>query len=171
MPPNRLLYLLRHAKSDWGEPGIEDHERPLAPRGQRATGLLADHVRAAGIAPDVVLVSSAHRTLQTLEGVAPPGERVIDPELYGASPGTVLAKLQSLGDDIGSAMVIGHNPTMQALVLQLGGSAAGDELPEVQRKFPTGALATLSFKGTWRDLVPGGARLDAYVHPRQLQGR
>jgi phosphohistidine phosphatase len=171
MPPNRILFLLRHAKSSWDEPGIEDHERPLAPRGRRAAGLLADHMRSAEIEPELVLCSSARRTRETLEGVGPPGEWLIESDLYAASPGTVLARLQRLPDDVRSAMVIGHNPTMQVLVLRLVAAGSGADLSEVQRKYPTGALATLTFEGGWNELAPGRARLEAYVRPRQLEGR
>jgi phosphohistidine phosphatase len=78
-------------------------------------------------------------------------------------------------------MVIGHNPAMQMIVLRLAGSgparvdghasvADSSDLGEVQRKFPTGALATLSFECGWSELAPGRARLDAFVRPKQLGG-
>jgi phosphohistidine phosphatase len=173
VPANRFLYLLRHAKSSWDDPGLEDHERPLAPRGRRAVAVLAEHVRSAGITPDLVLCSSARRTQETLEGVDPAGERVIEPVLYLASPGELLARLQELPESIGSAMLVGHNPAVQVLSLRLADPETSHEaeLADIQRKFPTGGLATLTFAGSWRDLAPGGARLVAYVRPKQLEGR
>ena len=85
----------------------------------------------------------------------------------------MLERLQRLPDDLGSAMVIGHNPAMQVLVLRLAASGAASELDEsglleIQRKYPTGALATLEFEGAWSELGPGRARLTGYVRPRQL---
>src|SRR5436309_16089132 len=71
------LYLLRHAKSSWDEPGVPDHDRSLAPRGHRATKLLAEHLRRERIAPALVLCSSAKRALQTLEGIAPGFDTVV----------------------------------------------------------------------------------------------
>ena len=71
-----LIYLLRHAKSSWDEPALLDHERPLAKRGRKAAALLREHFDEAGVAPDLVLCSSAVRAIQTLEGVReglPPG--------------------------------------------------------------------------------------------------
>ena len=68
-------------------------------------------------------------------------------------------------------MVVGHNPTLQALVLRLAGGDAvadGSSLAEVRRKFPTGALATLTFDGTWEELSPRSARLASYVRPKSL---
>ena len=85
------------------------------------------------------------------------------------SGGMNVAFLDSI-DDVRSAMVIGHNPTMQVLALRLAapdaGVADGSDLAEIQRKFPTGALATLTFEGGWSTLAPGAARLTAHHHAR-----
>ena len=85
-----LIYLLRHAKSSWDEPELLDHERPLAKRGRKALALLREHFHEVGVAPDLVLCSSAVRAVQTLEGVReglPAGARVeIESDLYAAAP-------------------------------------------------------------------------------------
>jgi phosphohistidine phosphatase len=170
--PNKQLFVLRHAKSSWDNPGLDDHERPLAPRGRRAAELLAGHLRENGISPALVLCSSARRTRETLEGVAPGGEVSIEDELYGATTSALVERLQRVPDDVGSVMLIGHNPALQMLVLRLAGStraaAADGYLAEVERKFPTGALATLEFDAPWSELAPGSARLTAYVVPKSL---
>ena len=57
----RTLYLLRHAKSSWDDPKLDDFERPLAPRGIKACKLMAAHIRKSGIAPDLILCSPAIR--------------------------------------------------------------------------------------------------------------
>ena len=175
MPPTRVLYLLRHAKSNWDAPELEDHERPLAPRGRRAAGALAEHIRSAGIEPELVLCSSARRARETLEGVDPSGERMIEDELYGAAAGPLLERLQQLPDSLHTAMVIGHNPTLQVLALRLtfpgNGAGDGSDLAELQQKFPTGALVTLKFEGSWSDLGPGRTRLAGFVRPRELERR
>jgi len=172
MPGTKRLFVLRHAKSSWDNPGLEDHERPLAPRGQRACSVMAEHIRATGIEPELVLCSSSRRTRETLQGVDPPGERVIEDELYSATAQGVLDRLHQVPDSVGSVMLIGHNPASQMLVLRLSrrddGSAAGPERTEVERKFPTGALATLTFEGTWSELASGGARLTEFLTPRKL---
>ena len=167
---DRRLYLLRHAKSSWDDPALADHDRPLAPRGRRAAKLLAEHLQRERIAPDAVLCSSARRARETLEGIAPAlGDRDsvhVEPELYGASSGDVLERLRRLPDTVKSAMVIGHNPAVQELTLSLAGS--GEEIEQVMRKYPTGALATLAFDGSWRALEPRAARLDGFVTPKDL---
>lgn len=173
MAPERQLFILRHAKSSWDDPGLDDHDRPLAPRGRKATLLLSRHLHAQGIEPALVLCSSARRTRETLEGVAPTGEVAIEPALYHAEAAEVIARLRKVPGDTASVMVIGHNPTLQQLVLRLAGVNGSTEpkgdLAEVARKFPTGALATLGFEGPWSDLGPGVARLEAFVRPRDLR--
>ncbi len=178
MSNHRQLFVLRHAKSSWDNPGLEDHERPLAPRGQTAVKLLGDHLRTAGVEPEQVLCSSARRTRETLAGVDPTGERLIERGLYSASAHDVLVRLRQVSAETGSVMVVGHNPAMQVLVLRLIGAngnggavvsadAEGD-VGELQRKFPTGALATLEFDCEWHELGIGCARLTAFVVPRHL---
>ena len=81
MSATKQLFILRHAKSSWDNPGLEDHERPLAPRGQRSCVVMSEHLRTHAIKPDLVLCSSARRTRETLEGVAPTGQHLIEPKL------------------------------------------------------------------------------------------
>ena len=179
MPVEKQLYVLRHAKSSWDDPMLDDHDRPLAPRGLQAVRLLGEHIRASGIRPDQVLCSSARRTRETLDGVTPGGETLIERELYDATCATVIERLRRVPAGIGSVMLVGHNPTAQMLVLRLTGAngtayASGTRPPvaghlaEVQRKFPTGALATLAFDCEWGELDAGCARLVDYVRPKSL---
>lgn len=172
MSDAKQLYVLRHAKSSWDDPGLDDHDRPLAPRGRRAVQVLNDYSTSHGIVPALVLCSTSRRTRETLAGVVPEARALIEPELYTATAGSILERLRGLPHETSSAMVIGHNPAMQMLVLKL--SAAGrdpseeDDLATVRRKYPTGALATLSFEGPWSDLGPGRARLTGLVRPKDL---
>jgi phosphohistidine phosphatase len=172
MGDTRRLFVLRHAKSSWEDPGMDDHDRPLAPRGHRAVKVLKEHMAANGIKPDQVLCSPSRRTRETLEGIDPGGEWLIEPELYGATGSVLLERLRRVPDEIQSVMLVGHNPAMQMLVLRLGGDGRpgtdGSPLAQVQRKFPTGGLATLTFSGRWSELGPGSARLEAFVRPKTL---
>jgi phosphohistidine phosphatase len=166
----RTLYLLRHAKSSWDEPELSDHDRPLAPRGRRATGRLAEHLSREGISPDLVLCSSARRARATFDGIAPMlgGEVEVQVEagLYGASAGDLIDRLHAIPDAVESAMLVGHNPTIQSLALSL--AATGEQLEAVMQKYPTGALATLTFESSWPELGPGDAQLVAFVRPKDL---
>jgi phosphohistidine phosphatase len=166
----RRVFLLRHAKSSWEDRGLADHDRPLAPRGRRATMLLREHLRRESVAPAVVLCSPTRRTRETLEGIGPAlAQEVpvrIERELYAASAERLLARLRALDDEVDSVLVIGHNPGLELLALSLGG--AGESLAAVRRKYPTGALATLEFAGSWSELAPGSAELTDFVTPKQL---
>jgi phosphohistidine phosphatase len=166
----KTLYLLRHAKSSWDQRGVADHDRVLAPRGRKASKLIAAHIRERDIAPDVVLCSTSARTRETLERILPVlGDDVdirFERAVYAASPGTLLELVRNLGDDVESAMVIGHNPGIQELAVRLARS--GEDLDELREKFPTAALATLELAGDWPDLGNGKAKLTAFVKPRDL---
>ena len=162
------LFVLRHAKSSWDDPGLDDHDRPLAPRGRKAAAVMADYLRANSIHPALVLCSGARRTVETLAGIDVGGEHSIEAELYGASTSGLIERLQRVPEDVESVMLIGHNPAMQTLVLRLAAGDDASDLTEVQHKFPTAALATLTFEGAWSELGPGRARLASFVRPKQL---
>jgi phosphohistidine phosphatase len=170
MSSAKRLFVLRHAKSSWDNPGLDDHERPLAPRGRRALEVMSSYIRANGIAPALVLCSTSRRTRETLEGIEVSGEHLIEPALYSATCDEILARLRELPDGIQSAMLIGHNPSMQMLVLRLSNQdrpgVVDPRRDAIKRKFPTGALATLSFECAWSDLASGRARLEEFVTPK-----
>ena len=167
----KRLYLLRHAKSSWDEPGLADRDRPLAPRGERASNSMAKYLRDEGIVPELVLCSQSKRTRETLErlGLGDGTEVRIEDELYAASAGELLGALHEVPDEVESVMVIGHNPGMERLALEL--AAGGDELDRMREKFPTAALATLELDGSWSELAPGGAELVSFVKPKELSRR
>jgi phosphohistidine phosphatase len=167
----KRLFLLRHAKSSWEDTSLDDHDRPLAPRGRRAAALIAEHVRRNRIGPALVLCSSAKRTRETLERVRSAlgaAEVLVERELYGASSEDLLQRLREVPDEVESVMLVGHQPAIQELALRL--AAEGSELEQMRAKFPTAALATLSFAGGWSELGREGAELVAYVKPKQLKG-
>jgi phosphohistidine phosphatase len=170
MPSNKRLYILRHAKSSWDNPGLDDHERPLAPRGQRAVGVLASYLSDRNIQPELVLCSSSRRTRETMDGIGVGGERVIERALYGAGSEELIERLRVLPEGMSSAMLIGHNPAAQMLVLRLtnhdADGSADPHRDAVKRKFPTGGLATLAFDCDWSLLAPGCARLEEFTSPK-----
>ena len=166
----KRLYLLRHAKSSWDDPSIPDRERPLNPRGRRAAKAMAGHFREQRIEPRVVLCSPAVRTRETLARIEPALGRPrvrIEAGLYGAGVGTLLALLLALPDTEDSILVIGHNPGLQDLVVYLARPAPARD--DVEAKFPTAALATLTYTGRWSGLGAETADLVAYVRPRDLR--
>jgi phosphohistidine phosphatase len=167
----KILYLLRHAKSSWADSGIGDLDRPLAPRGRRDAEKIAKHLRQQGIAPAIVLCSSARRARETLALVAPAfgsaTDQVVEEWLYAATAAELLSRLRRLPERTASAMIIGHNPALQNLAVTLVGHGAW--LERLREGFPTTALAVLrSPIANWRELALGDATLVDFVVPRQL---
>lgn len=160
------LWLLRHAKSSWDDPALADHDRPLSSRGRKACAVLRRHCAATGVTPALVLCSSARRTRETLAALAPAlGEPdvLVEDGLYLASARDLLTRLRAL--DVESALLVGHNPGLQELVVSL--ARPGPLRTRVEAKLPTGALATLDHED-WGGLGPDVAELVAYVVPREL---
>jgi phosphohistidine phosphatase len=167
----RQLLLMRHAKSSWDDPRLSDHARPLNPRGRAAAAAMRRMMQAAGLAPDMVLVSSARRTLQTLEALEPWDETpLVEPmdALYLADPAQMLQVLHGVAETVRSVLLLGHNPGLHDLALMLAGGGA--ERPRLEQGFPSGALAEFSVPGSWAALGEGGARLVRFVTPRELAG-
>jgi phosphohistidine phosphatase len=164
----RRLVVLRHAKSDW--PDVPDHERPLAARGRRDAPAVGRWLRAEHCVPDRVLCSTALRARETWELVSAelgaPVDPVYDERLYDADVPQLLILAHELPDSDATALIVGHNPGMEALVATLAGTAEGDALDRVRTKFPTAAVAVLAFTGPWHTLAAGAARLTHFATPR-----
>ena len=113
------LVLVRHAKSDWGHPRLDDHDRPLNERGLRDAPAMAARLAASGVFPDAILSSSALRARTTAGffgkalGVEPqPLE-----QLYGAPASVLLGVAVDSGVD--SVLIVAHDPGMTVLAEQL----------------------------------------------------
>ena len=162
--PVKRLWLLRHAKSSWDEPGLADHDRPLAPRGRKAGKRIRRWAAEHGVRPDLVLCSTAVRARATLELVAPAlgsPEVEIEGGLYHASADDLLERLRDAARRRRVRAVIGHNPGLHDLAALLA--------PPGPDAFPTGALAELQIDV--EELArprPGGAELVELVLPRSL---
>ncbi len=114
---------MRHAKSSWKEAGIDDHDRPLNKRGIRDAPLIADAIYDRGWLPDLILVSSSKRTLQTLSGMSHRFDGVQSEtrsEIYHATVNDLLQVLERMPQE-GTTMVLGHNPGSEILVNHLSG--------------------------------------------------
>ncbi|MET8564266.1 histidine phosphatase family protein [Streptomyces flaveolus] len=167
--PLRRLVVLRHAKSAWPE-GVEDHRRPLAPRGLRDAPA-AGRALAAGTLPDLALCSTAVRARRTWELVSaewatPPPVRY-DRRLYAAGVPELLEVVREVPPEVRTLLLIGHNPGLEELVLTLAADGLDDSLDRVRAKFPTCAVAVLAWHGTdWPALAPGAALLTSFTVPR-----
>lgn len=162
----RRIVVLRHAKSDHPL-GTADHDRPLAERGQRDAKAAGRWLADRGITLDLCLCSTATRTRQTWECAA--GElpqqpaTVYEDRIYDASYAELVALLRETPEDVGTVLVIGHNPGMHALADTLAGGLVDH--------FPTSAIAVISFGGSWRDVEDGVGTLDEVWTPRESATR
>ena len=166
---HRLL-LVRHAKSSWDQPDVADHDRPLAPRGRRAATALAEHLHGLSDPVDLVLCSSAARTIQTLERVRPalPADTSVelDERLYAADADELLGRVRLLPSTVACALLIGHNPGIGDLAVMLAGHGDRAARAAMAAKFPTAALADLAIDRSWSAVAAGAATLEEFWTPR-----
>ncbi|MDX2156109.1 MAG: histidine phosphatase family protein [Hyphomicrobiaceae bacterium] len=164
-----ILSILRHAKSSWDDEGLADFERPLATRGREAAPRMGRHLRDIGLQPDLVLCSSAVRARETARLVGLSSPIAYERELYAASASELLERLHRIPRGTRSVLLIGHNPGLHELALQLIGGMPPPEHARLADKLPTTALLVLALDGTdWGRIRPAGARVVHYVTPRDL---
>ena len=119
------LYLLRHAKSSWADASQPDFERGLTDRGREAAAFIGDFIREKGIDFDLVLVSTAVRTRETIELIKERanfrGEVRYDERIYEATVSRLLEIISEVDDDRESVLLVGHNPGIEELLTLLTG--------------------------------------------------
>ncbi|MBV2356406.1 histidine phosphatase family protein [Streptomyces sp. J2-1] len=172
--PLRRLVVLRHAKSAWPD-GVADHQRPLAPRGVRDARAAGRALAEADCLPDLALCSTALRARRTWELASAqwgtPPSALLDRRLYEAGVPDLLDVLRGVSAQVETLLLIGHNPALEELVLELAADGLDDTLARVRVKFPTSAVAVLAWHGTgWPALAPGTAVLTAFTVPRGKKG-
>jgi len=169
----KTLFLLRHAKSSWDDPAVDDFDRPLAPRGKRATKRLARHIGAQGYEFDLVLCSAARRAKDTWDRVA--RDLASDTpvrhlrELYLTGRDGFVTALRGLDDDIASVVLVAHNPDIALFADWLCRDGDQEALRLLRAKFPTGGFAAITLEcDRWADLDAGTGYLESFAVPRAL---
>ena len=161
----KTLLVLRHAKSSWTDPSVDDHDRPLNARGTRDGPRMGLLIRKLQLAPDVIISSDAVRARVTAAAVAEAlgfAEEIrLERRLYLASPADIVAVVRSMPAPATTAMIVGHNPGFEQLVERLTGEA---------NELPTAALAQIALPiERWRDLkVSTRGKLIGLWRPREL---
>jgi len=171
----KTILLLRHAKSDWGDPELTDFDRPLAKRGQKDAPLMGEVVKQFDHVPDLILSSPALRAKETAELVAEacgykkPIEWV--ETFYTGGCDDSLTVLQGLPDSVERVMVIGHNPTMEELAATLLSADMDEEWrDEWAIRIPTSGLVCLDLNIIeWSMLEPGEAILRWFLIPKVVK--
>lgn len=166
----KRLMLLRHAKSDYPA-GVSDHERPLAPRGQRDAPRMGREIARRGMLPDHVIASTARRTRETLaliEGSLGTHTLHFERAIYEAPPEAILRVIRAVAPAVKTLLIVGHNPGLEqvAAFLTRGAGTAADPLGG---KFPTAALAVLDFElDGWADIGGHQGDLALFLTPKML---
>lgn len=162
------LYLLRHAKSRWADPGSRDYDRALEPAGKADAETLASAMLLAGYVPQLVLCSGARRARETWEAAS----RHLQAEdvhymekLYSSDAGGYLEIIRASGN-MDSVLVVGHNPMMEDLALALSRDGDTDALASVAHGFPTCGLAVLRFSTALSEIEPDNGYLEDFLVPR-----
>jgi phosphohistidine phosphatase len=167
------LSLLRHAKSSWADPGQQDFDRPLNARGESAAPRMGAYMAEHAIAPQLILCSPAVRARQTLELVLPhlAGDPTVvyEDAFYLAAPTVMLQRLRRVDAGVSHVMLVGHDPGLHGLALELAGGGDADALEALARKFPTGALAVITCNArAWTGVRRAAGRLVHFMTPKML---
>jgi phosphohistidine phosphatase len=169
----KTLYLLRHAKSSWDDPTLPDHERPLAARGRRAAPVMGAWLRDQARRPDAVICSTAIRARETWELAARDWPEAPEAELrrtvYDAGAPQLIAIAQGAPDSADTLLLIGHNPAMEEAAALLAGGGDTRALATMQSKYPTAAVAELTFDvDSWSEIGRDTGHLARFVRPKDL---
>jgi phosphohistidine phosphatase len=169
------LSLLRHAKSSWISPVLPDQDRPLNARGMADAPLMGRAIAKHGIDPGLVLCSTARRTRDTLALVLP--ELKVEPRviyedaLYHASASEMLRILCGVDAGTNSVMLVGHNPEIHALALDLIGKGPQNLKMRLLEKLPTTGFVLITFPfRSWGELAVNSGELKLFLTPKILAG-
>ena len=169
----KRLTLFRHAKSSWADSGLDDFDRPLNDRGHAAAKRIGQEMDGQGMRFDCVLASQALRVHQTLDGVQEEyrfaTEIRFEPRVYLASANELLALVRAFPESCESALLVGHNPGLHELLLDLTDRDEEGLRDRIRGKFPTAALASVELSAqSWSDVKLGTGKIVELILPRGL---
>jgi len=162
------LSLLRHAKSSWDNPDLDDFDRPLASRGLRDAPEMGKRLAGRGIRPALIVTSPAKRALQTARLISheigvPARKLLQDDRIYMASVPALIAVIRGLDDAIGQVLLVGHNPGFTDLVNRISDGEIDN--------LPTCGYAEIEFDHTrWKDTGRRDGRLAHFNFPKNSRG-
>ncbi len=160
----KTLYLVRHAKSSWGEPGLADRDRPLNKRGAGDCREMGQRLQRRGWIPERVFSSPARRAIDTARCIArqlpyPEAEISVEETMYCGGAAALNAVLQRVDEHLASVMLVAHNPDMTELVNRLCGA--------VIDAMPTCAVAVVRLDTDyWLEAGAGTGELTDYDFPK-----
>ncbi|MGH6861835.1 MAG: SixA phosphatase family protein [Phyllobacterium sp.] len=166
------VYLLRHAKAVWPMPSQKDFDRTLDKDGIEAARKLGQELKRSGLAPEIILCSTAIRAQQTLEYVGVKATLALQPveRLYSGGPDAYLKAIRMAGlefETAQSVMLIGHNPMMEDVAMALAGRGDPPSHPTFVSGFPTAGLAVIGFDDPLARIRPGTGTLEEFFSPSE----
>jgi phosphohistidine phosphatase len=169
----KRLAILRHAKSSWDDGRLGDHDRPLNERGWKAARRIGREMEHRGLRFDYVLASPAVRVRETIDGVREkfPIEVEIrfEPRMYLATETALLELVRALPESAHAPLLVGHNPGLQGLIVELTHDDSEGKRARVAHKFPMGALALIELPlAPWPDAAVGIGEIAELTLPRDL---
>lgn len=167
------LLVLRHAKASPDSSSGRDFDRPLTGLGHRAAAAIGRTLKAGDHRLDAVLSSPAARAVETVAHVTPgaasPLAPRLDRRLYNAPPETLLEVIGEVDGAIETLLIVGHNPGLQQLILELADDDSSGLRAQVGSNFPTATLAELRLSiDHWDEAGPGCGRLLTLLRPGDL---
>jgi len=170
----KRLTILRHAKSSWKDRELDDFERPLNGRGQRAARRMGREMTERGMRFDSVLASPAIRIRETIDGVSEghqlPTPIRFEPRIYEARVSELMELIGTLSDEANSALLVCHNTSAERLVLKLAKDDERGLRNRVEEKFPTAALAAIELPiESWSEVEPNSGALVELIYPADLE--
>ena len=169
----RRLLLIRHAKAERSQPGMEDRARRLIERGRKDAAKIGAYMASHALVPDHVLTSPSARTQETWKFAAPsfqraPAATLVD-KLYDATPHDILGVIKEAPAAIKNLLILGHNPGLHAVALMLIASGDIEARERLREKLPSCGLVVIDFAfDDWGKLHPQSGRLERFVTPKSL---
>jgi len=167
------LAILRHGKSSWDDSQLGDHDRPLNEGGWKAARRIGRGMKHRGLCFDYVLASTAARVRETIDGVREklPIEVEIrfEPRMYLATEATLLELVRTLPESAHAPLLVGHNPGLQRLIVELTHADSEGKRAQVAQKLSTGAWALIELPvAPWPDAAVGTGEIAELILPRDL---
>jgi phosphohistidine phosphatase len=157
----KTFYIMRHAKSSWDYPALDDYDRPLNKRGERDATRMASWLSQQSDLPEKIITSGAKRAHELAKQVqqAISGPLVINDEIYGASARALLKLVRSCDDELERIMIVGHNPELTTFINKYGNMDL--------ENLPTSGLVRIRFEeSSWSEVSSG--QVDLSMWPKRL---
>jgi phosphohistidine phosphatase len=170
----KTIYLARHAKSSWDSDATTDYDRPLSQRGENDAIRMGAELANLGWLPEKISASPAMRAKQTCESLCDQlgiSNNSIEwnEDVYAAYTVTLLQIITNQVESVSSVMLVGHNPSMEDLLVHFcGADQLRGSVQDNGKLFTTGNVAKITVDSSWKDLAMGDAKLEVLLRPKAL---